>query len=184
MASNNNDLVNRLFWIDLEMTGLDVEKEVIIEVAAIVTDFDLHELANFSAIVKQPQHYLDSMDAWNKAHHTESGLVKLIPNGSEPAEVEKQLLDLGNRFFPDDEPIILAGNSIATDRLFINKYLKEFSYRLHYRMLDVTSWKVVFANKYGKQFKKANKHRAIDDIKESIKEFKYYLSFVTPSPSS
>ncbi len=179
---NRNEIkLKRIFWIDLEMTGLDVEKEVILEVAAIITDLDFHELDHYSAIVKQPQHYLDNMDAWNKTHHGESGLLSLIPNGEPLEKVESDLLKLADTYFPSKEPVVLAGNSIATDRAFINRYLKEFSYRLHYRMIDVSSWKVIFLEKYGKKFKKTNQHRAVNDIKESLRELKYYLSYINPS---
>lgn len=166
------------------MTGLSVEKEVIIEAAAIITDLDFHELDHYCAVVKQPQHYLDSMDSWNQEHHKHSGLIDRIPGGESPEKVERDLIALGNRYFPDKEPIVLAGNSIGTDRVFINKYFKDFSYRLHYRMLDVTAWKLLFVSKYNKTFKKANKHRAVDDIKESIREMKYYTSFISSTALS
>ena len=83
--------MNKLFWIDMEMTGLDVEKEVIIEVAAIVTDLNFKELETFETVVKQPQKYLDSMDAWNTEHHKKSGLTAKVPNGMDPDQVEAKL---------------------------------------------------------------------------------------------
>lgn len=170
--------MQKLFWIDLEMTGLDVKKEVIIEVAAIITNLDFHELDHYSAIVKQPQNFLDNMDDWNKTHHKDSGLLAKIPNGLSPEKVEDDLIALADRYFPKKEPVILAGNSIATDRLFIEKYFTRFTNQLHYRMLDVTAWKILFNEKYNKVFKKTNRHRAVDDIKESIKELQFYTSFV------
>lgn len=170
--------MDKLLWIDLEMTGLDVEKEVIIEAAAIVTDLNYTVLDEYHSIVKQDQKFLDSMDEWNTQHHGASGLTAAVPNGNEPELVEKDLLDLVETHFSQDKPV-LAGNSIHQDRLFIDKYFKNLSNRLHYRMLDVSSFKVIFNNKYKKSFSKKGSHRAVDDILESIEELKYYMSFVS-----
>jgi len=167
----------------MEMTGLDVEKEVIIEVAAIVTDYNFNELETFETVVKQNQKYLDNMDAWNREHHGKSGLTAKVPNGMDPFEVESRLIDICDRHFheglidPKHRPI-LAGNSIAQDRLFIDAYFKNLSDRLHYRALDVSSWKIIFASKFQLFYQKQNQHRALDDIRESISELKYYLSFI------
>lgn len=171
-----------LYWLDMEMTGLDIEKEVIIEVAAIITDYNFKEITSYGAIVKQPQIYLDNMDDWNKSHHNESGLAQKVPFGKDPQVVEKELINLITQFFPDpkDRPI-LAGNSIAQDRLFIDKHFKDFSKKLHYRMLDVSSWKIMFVNKFRKEYKKKNQHRALDDIRESIGELKFYMGFINPN---
>jgi oligoribonuclease len=167
-----------MFWIDMEMTGLDVEKEVIIEVAAVITDLKLNELERYHAVVKQPQAFIDRMDDWNQRQHRGSGLVNEIPDGKTPETVESELLKLCDKYF-GSERIILAGNSICQDRLFINKYFKEFEKRLHYRMLDVTAFKVVFNNMFSISYaKKESKHRALGDIAESINEFKKYLSFI------
>ena len=155
--------MDKLLWIDLEMTGLDVEREVIIEVAAIVTDLDFNEIETYHAVVKQPQEYLDRMDDWNKQHHGASGLTALVPNGREPHLVEEDLIKLVEKHFT--EPAVIAGNSINQDRLFLNKYFKRFSEKLHYRMLDVTAWKVIFNSKFGIKYDKQNRHRAIEDIR-------------------
>lgn len=173
--------MKKLYWLDMEMTGLDVGKEVIIEVAAIVTDLNFRELGSFEAIVKQPQSYLDNMDAWNTEHHGASGLTAKVPFGMEPTAVEHHLVQLAKQHFPDhkDRPV-LAGNSIGQDRLFIDKYFKNFSEVLHYRMLDVTSWKVMLLNKFGIVYKKHNQHRALDDIRESIQELQFYCQFINP----
>lgn len=167
--------MSKLFWIDMEMTGLDVNKEVIIECAAIITDYQFFEYDNFETVVKQPQIYLDNMDEWNKKTHGDSGLIKKIANGMDPEMVEDKLLDLVNKHFPDpkDRPM-LAGNSITQDRLFIDKYMPRLAARLHYRMVDVSSWKVVMFNKFKFEYKKMNNHRALDDIRESIQELRYY----------
>ena len=168
--------MSNLFWIDLEMTGLSVDTEVVIEVASIITDTHFKELATYETVVKQPQIYLDRMDDWNKKHHSESGLIARIPNGKDPGDVQADLTQLITDFFPDKKSKpILAGNSIGQDRIFINKYFPDFAQLLHYRMLDVTSWKIIF-NSRNIEFKKKNKHRALDDIRESIEELKFYMS--------
>ncbi|MGZ3770343.1 MAG: oligoribonuclease [Bdellovibrio sp.] len=172
--------MTKLFWLDMEMTGLDVEKEVIIEVAAIVTDLNFKELDTFETVVKQPQKYLDSMDAWNREHHKKSGLTAKVPFGMEMDQVEAKLTDLVKKHFPEpnDKPV-LAGNSIMQDRLFIMKYLPDLEKRLHYRMVDVSSWKVIINNKFNYIYQKANKHRALDDIRESIQELRSYCDKLT-----
>jgi oligoribonuclease len=174
--------VKKLFWIDLEMTGLDVEREVIIEVAALITDLDFNEVETYHSVVKQPSEFLERMDLWNKSHHGESGLTAAVSSGREPALVEKDLNELCQRHF-ESEPAILAGNSIAQDRAFINRYWPEFAKLLHYRMLDVTAWKILMNEKFGIRYAKKNAHRAIDDIRESLNEMKLYAAQVK-SPQS
>lgn len=169
--------MEKLLWLDMEMTGLDVSKEVPIEVGAIVTTWDLEPLDEYHAIIRQPKEYLDRMDDWNTQHHGESGLTAAVPNGTPPDQVENDLLKFVAKHFGED-PAIIAGNSIGQDRLFITKYFTKLNAKLHYRMLDVTSWKIVMQAKYAAKFDKKNTHRAIDDIKESIAEFKYYLSYL------
>lgn len=172
--------ITHLYWLDLEMTGLDVNKEVIIEAACIVTDLNFKELESFETVVKQPQSYLDGMDAWNTEHHGKSGLTAKVPTGMEPDAVEFRLISMIDRHFPESKTNpklrpILAGNSIAQDRLFIDKHMPQLAARLHYRMLDVSSWKIMFNNKFDRVYKKQNAHRALDDIRESIGELRYYL---------
>ncbi len=166
----------------MEMTGLDVSKEVVIEVAAIITDINFITKDTYHAIVKQPQSYLDKMDDWNKSHHKASGLLGLVPTGTSPERVEADLNKLLDRHFANERAII-AGNSIAQDRLFIDKYFKSFATRIHYRMLDVSSWKIIMKEKFRREYVKRNAHRALDDIEESINELKFYLGFVNPDLS-
>jgi oligoribonuclease len=179
--------VENLYWLDMEMTGLDVNKEVIIEVACIVTDMNFRELDSFETVVKQPKSYLDNMDAWNTEHHGKSGLTAKVPEGMDPEFVEAKLIDLINKHFPESQRDpkkrpILAGNSITQDRLFIDKYFKKLSARLHYRMVDVSSFKVIMNNKYNVEYRKQNSHRALDDIRESIGELRFYLDYIkTPN---
>lgn len=171
-----NKKPTKYLWVDLEMTGLDVYKERIIEIAAIITDTDLNEISDFHAVVQQPQEFLDAMDEWNQTHHKKSGLLDLIPEGKDQNSVETELISWIEKHYSEEHPI-LAGNSIAQDKLFIDHHMKKLSSLLHYRMLDVTSWKIPFWVK-NIEMKKRGVHRAIDDIKESIKEFKTYLKFI------
>jgi oligoribonuclease len=170
----------QLLWIDMEMTGLDVTREVIIEVAAIVTTLELAEVETYETVVQQPQSYLDAMDDWNRKHHGESGLTARVPSGRPQAAVEDDLIQLVDRHFKE-RPII-AGNSIAQDRLFIERHLPRFAARLHYRMVDVTSWKILMEARFGLKYEKKKAHRALGDIRESIGELGYYLAHVTPKP--
>lgn len=169
----------KLLWTDMEMTGLDVAKEVVIEVAAIITNVKLEPLDQYHSVVQQPQSYLDAMDAWNKKHHGESGLTALVPTGKAPELVETELLALIDKHFEPKDKIILAGNSIFQDRLFIDKYFQKIAKRLHYRMVDVSAFKVVFNNFYQISYTKPqSQHRATADIEQSINELKKYLSYV------
>lgn len=177
--SKKPEEVTKLLWLDMEMTGLDVDKELPIEVACIVTDWKWNALAEYHTVIRQPQSVLDKMDDWNQKHHGESGLLAAIPSGKDMGAVDTELAKwIGEQF--GFERAILCGNSINQDRLFIRKYLPKVEACLHYRQLDVTSWKVVFNGLYQQKFKKKEAHRALDDIRESIEEFKFYLSFVKP----
>ena len=165
--------MKNIFWIDMEMTGLSIQTEVIIEVAAIITDIHFKEFSSYSSVVRQDQRYLDNMDDWNQRHHRKSGLLKEIPQGKSLKTVEEDLIHLGHLYFKN-ELIVIAGNSISQDRLFINKYLPRFEKMLHYRILDVSSWKVLIENKYHIEIEKRNSHRALTDIQESIREMQAY----------
>lgn len=169
--------MDKIFWIDLEMSGLDVEHEVIIEVGAVITDLEFNDLESYHAVVKQPQIYIDNMDEWNTKQHGDSGLISLIPQGKPPHVVEEDLCQLVRKYFREERPVI-AGNTIHHDRTFINRYFPQFASLLHYRMLDVSAWKIIFNNKFNVVYDKKNQHRAIDDIYESIGELKEYLKHI------
>lgn len=177
-------------WIDMEMSGLDVASCRILEVAAIVTDKELRPLEEYQAIVYQPPEVLDAMDAWCKENHGKSGLTAAVATGKPELQVEQELLSLIDRHFTAKERPLLAGNSIGQDRKFIDAYMKKLSARLHYRMMDVTSFKVILQDRFGITYEKKGTHRALDDIHESIAELAHYLSFVqapanaSPAPSS
>lgn len=166
-----------LFWLDMEMTGLDVEKEVPIEVAAVVTGWDLKVLDSYHTVIKQPQKFIAAMDDWNTKHHGESGLTALIPSGKDPSVVDKELAAFATKHFGENRAI-LTGNSISQDRLFVRRYMPLLDAKLHYRMVDVTSWKVIFNGRYNRKFAKKDGHRALDDINESIAELKFYMDFI------
>lgn len=175
---NKIDILSKILWLDFEMTGLFPEENVIIEAAAIITDKDLKELDTYQQVVKQPEESLKKMDDWNQRCHRKSGLYELVTQGKELASVEQDLLDFIGAHFNPDEKVILAGNCIYQDRSFIKKYMPRLQKRLYYRMLDVTAWKIIFEQQ-GFIFKKENKHRALEDTKESIKEFAFYLNSMT-----
>jgi oligoribonuclease len=170
--------MKKMFWIDLEMTGLDENVDRILEAAVIITDLNFQVLDTLHHIVYQPQEVLDRMNDWCKTTHGKSGLSAKVPHGTPLAEVEKAFLELGAKHFPAAEKIVLCGNSVGMDKRFVDKYMPEFAKRLHYRLVDVTSFKEVFRSKWGIEAKKAEGHRALDDIRESIAELQQYLGYV------
>jgi len=166
------------FWIDLEMSGLDDANDKILEVAALVTDVKLNAQETFHRVVFQPNIVLETMNDWCKKTHGDSGLTAAIPSGSPIEVVEKDMIEFCKRYFQPNERIILVGNSVHNDRRFIDRYMPELAKLLHYRIIDISSFKEIFKSKYKVEYKKKNAHRAIDDIHESIAELKHYLSFV------
>lgn len=168
-----------MFWIDLEMTGLDEKADKILEVAVIITDMNFKPLETFHRIVYQSQSVLDSMNDWCKVTHGKSGLTALVPTGTPIDKVESELLEIVTRHFPPGEKIVLCGNSVGNDQRFVMAYFTELAKRVHYRVVDVTSFKEVFRSKWNIEFKKAEGHRALDDILESIKELQHYLGHVS-----
>lgn len=172
--------MKKIFWLDMEMTGLDVTANRIIEVAVIVTDMNLQVVDKYEAVIKQPQEFLDQMDEWNTRTHGESGLTHRVRLGQPQFEVEMQLMALAEKHFGNDR-IILAGSSISQDKLFIEKHMKKLATRLHFRIIDVSSMKAIFQWRYDVKFKRGKNHRALMDVEESIEELKLYLSFLDQS---
>lgn len=173
----------RILWVDLEMTGLDPAQDRILEVAAIATDWDFKPLATFEATVRRDVVELERLLAGNAAFWDENpeardGLMEQNMRGKAPHVVEDELIAFINENIGAEDKVLLAGNSIHQDRRFITSEWQRLDARLHYRMLDVTAWKVVFEGKYGKKFAKPEAHRALEDIKGSIEELKYYLKKV------
>jgi oligoribonuclease len=171
------------FWIDLEMTGLDEKTDRILEAAAVVTDHEFQTLEKMECVIFQPPEILEGMNAWCRKHHGESGLTELVKTGIPLEQAEQQLIALADRHFKKNDPVVLCGNSVGNDRRFIDAWMPTFAKRLHYRLIDVSSLKEIFRTKYGFKYEKENKHRALDDIYESIEELKIYLNYVTPPAS-
>lgn len=175
MADTNGD---NLVWIDMEMSGLDPESDVVLEIATIVTDKNLITLAEGPSLVVQHDSSLfDRMDKWNQEHHVKSGLwEKVVHQGISLEEAEAQTLAFIQKYtLPRKNP--LCGNSISQDRLFINRYFKKINEHLHYRMIDVSSIKELVRRWYPQgptPPSKQNTHRALDDIRESIEELRFY----------
>jgi oligoribonuclease len=171
----------KLFWVDLEMTGLDVVSDVILEVAAEVTDFNFKTLASYEATVKQPKDIVvDRMQKniwWADFPKNRDQFINKLDMGKESSQVEAELIELLDDQF-GDEPAILSGNSIHNDRNFIKYWWPSLDLKLHYRMLDVSSLKILMQGKHHTEFEKKEVHRAFDDIQASIAELQYYLDWL------
>ncbi len=169
----------KLLWIDLEMTGLDPEKDKILEVAAIATDMNLKPVATYEAVVKVDDELIKARmvgEFWEKNAKSRDALIAQNTSGKPVAEVERELLDFIDANF--GKTVYLAGNSIHQDRKFIEREMPALNQKLHYRMLDVSAWKIYFENALNKKFAKPENHRALDDINGSIEELKWYLTFL------
>ncbi len=174
MIANNRHLV----WMDLEMSGLDPEINRIIEIATIVTDNHLNIVAEgpVMAIHQTPEH-LSIMDDWNVSHHTQSGLVKRVEESTlKECDAEQATLEFLSQYVnKGDSP--LCGNTIYQDRRFLKKYMPELESFFHYRLLDVSTLKILsqrWRPELAEGIKKESKHLALDDIRDSIDELKYY----------
>ncbi|WP_150308575.1 oligoribonuclease [Planctomonas psychrotolerans] len=188
MGSN----ADRLVWIDCEMTGLDIEIDELVEVAVIVTDFELEPVdEGLSIVIRADQSALDNMGDFVTAMHQSSGLLEEIPNGVSLGDAEYAVLEYINRHVPVSNSAPLAGNTIGTDRAFLAKYMPRVDNHLHYRNIDVSSVKELarrwFPRVYFNAPAKNGGHRALADILESIRELDYYRSaaFVAfPGPAT
>jgi oligoribonuclease len=177
-----------IVWVDCEMTGLEVGVDEICEIAVIVTDEDLkpvHE--GFQVVVKPSRKAMKNMGEFVTNMHTVSGLITEIPKGISIKKAEQQVLDYVKQWVPDKGTAPLAGNSIGTDRMFLNRQTPEFDSFLHYRNIDVSSFKEMARRWYPKIYfqlpKKDVSHRALSDIQESIMELRYYRQvFLVPAP--
>ncbi|GAA2025083.1 oligoribonuclease [Agromyces tropicus] len=188
MASSSD----RLVWIDCEMTGLDLEVDELVEIAVVITDYDLEPVdAGLDIVIKPDASALESMGDFVRAMHTQSGLIEEIPNGVSVADAEYQVLEYVLKHVPEEQRAPLAGNSIGTDRAFISRFMPRLDAHLHYRNVDVSSIKELskrwFPRAYFNAPAKDGGHRALADILESIRELQYYRRAVfvaDPGPTS
>lgn len=177
MHSNNN-----LVWIDLEMTGLDVRKDVILEIACIITDGNLNFIAEGpSLIIHQSDDLLAAMDTWPKNQHTQSGLIERVRVSSITADQAEEQIVSFIKHYCSPGTALLAGNSVWQDRIFLQAYMPHILAQLHYRIIDVTSVKELVAHWYPDdphvKFEKKDTHRALQDIQASIAELKHFRTY-------
>jgi oligoribonuclease len=185
-------MTDRLVWIDCEMTGLDLARDALIEIACLVTDSNLVVLdEGLDLIIKPPAEALDQMEDVVREMHTASGLLAELPSGITLAEAQDQVLACVRRYVREPRRVPLAGNSIATDRAFIARDMPELDAFLHYRMVDVSSIKELARRWYPRTYfaspPKRGGHRALADITESIQELRYYRETIfvpAPGPDS
>ncbi|MDP2562173.1 oligoribonuclease [Psychrobium sp. 1_MG-2023] len=169
---------HNLVWVDLEMTGLNPDTDRVIEIATIVTDSELNTLAEGPVLaIHQPQSALDAMDEWNTTHHNASGLVKRVQEStiSEQDAIEQTIAFLTPWVGQGESP--MCGNSIGQDRRFMARHMPELEAFFHYRNIDVSTIKELarrWEPEMLKGFSKQGTHKALDDIRESIAELRYY----------
>lgn len=177
---DKNTIPTRLLWVDLEMTGLEPAKDVLLEVAAEITDFNFKTLASYEARIKQKRDVVVDRMAkniwWRDYPANRDDFVNKLDEGKPLKQVEDEMIALVEEHFKG-ELAVLAGNSIYNDRLFLKQWMPQLDLKLHYRMLDVSAWKVFMQGKYGEVFEKQGVHRAFDDIQASIAELQYYLDW-------
>ncbi len=185
-------MTDRLVWIDCEMTGLDLKRDALIEIACLVTDSALDVLGRgLDLVIKPPAEALDQMEDVVREMHTASGLLNELAAGVTLAEAQEQVLGYVRKHISEPRRVPLAGNSIATDRVFIARDMSELDAFLHYRMVDVSSIKELARRWYPRAYfaspPKRGGHRALADITESIQELRYYRETVfvpPPGPDS
>ena len=185
--------LDRLVWVDCEMTGLDLRRDALIEIAVLVTDSELRVLdEGVDIVITAPDELLDGMQPVVREMHAHSGLTEAVrASTTTVTEAEQQVLDYLRKHVPEARTVPLCGNSIATDRAFLARDMPELDAFLHYRMVDVSSIKELcrrwYPRVYFSQPQKGLAHRALADIKESIRELRYYRSTVfvpVPGPTS
>ena len=194
MPANPTDrsLNDRIVWIDCEMTGLSLEHDALIEVAALVTDFELNQLGEgVDLVIKPSAESLAQMDDFVRAMHTSSGLLEELDAGTTMEDAQEQVLAYVRQWVPEARKAPLGGNTVATDRGFLARDMPELESHLHYRIIDVSSIKELSRRWYPRAYfgapAKSGGHRALADIRESIAELRYYREAVfvpAPGPDS
>lgn len=190
--TNNRATADRIIWIDCEMTGLSLQRDALVEVAALVTDFELNQLGDgVDVVIRPPDAALEQMDDFVRDMHTTSGLIDELADGVSLAEAERLVLDHVRAFVPEPRKAPLGGNTVATDRGFLARDMPELEAHMHYRIIDVSSIKELSRRWYPRVYfnapKKSGGHRALADIRESIAELRYYREAVfvpQPGPDS
>jgi len=185
-------LSDYIVWVDCEMTGLEVTVDEICEIGVVVTDGELNVLdPGLQLVIKPSAKALRNMGDFVRQMHTESGLIEEIPKGISMAKAEKQVLEYIKQWVTEERTAPLAGNSIGTDRMFLNRQMPNLDKFLHYRNIDVSSLKELsrrwFPRVYFQLPKKTGNHRALADILESIQELRYYRKAIlveAPGPDS
>jgi oligoribonuclease len=185
-------MTDRLVWIDCEMTGLDLAHDALVEIACLVTDGQLNMLDDgINLVIKPPAEALDHMPDIVREMHTKSGLLTELGGGITLAEAQEQVLAYIRTHVPESKKVPLCGNSIATDRSFLARDMPELDAFLHYRMVDVSSIKELARRWYPRAYfaspEKHGGHRALADIRESVRELGYYREAVfvrPPGPDS
>jgi oligoribonuclease len=185
-------VTDQLVWIDCEMTGLDLASDALVEIACIVTDAELNPLDDgIDIVIKPPAEAIDGMLPVVRDMHTTSGLLAELPSGVTLAEAQELVLAYVRQHVPESRRVPLCGNSIATDRSFIARDMPELDAFLHYRMIDVSSVKELARRWYPRAYfaspEKRGGHRALADIRESIRELQYYREVIfvpMPGPDS
>jgi len=189
---NERSTNDRIVWIDCEMTGLSIGRDALIEVAALVTDFELNQLGDgIDVVIKPPGAALEQMDDFVRTMHTTSGLLDELDAGTTMSRAQQQVLDYVREWAPEAGKAPLAGNTVGTDRAFLARDMPELESHLHYRIIDVSSIKELSRRWYPRVYfsspKKSGGHRALADIRESIAELRYYRAAVfvpQPGPDS
>lgn len=170
----------KFLWVDLEMTGLNSDSDLILEVAVEITDSNLETLESYEATVKHNRSIVAKKMQeniwWKDFPENRDDFLDKLDDGKPLNVIEKELIEIIDKNF-GQEPAILAGNSIHSDRAFIKKWMPELELKLHYRMIDVSSWKIIMQSMYGLNFEKPEVHRAYEDIQASIAELQYYLEW-------
>ena len=185
IIDKTNQDQSHLVWMDLEMSGLDPDVNTILEIATVITDYNLEIISEGPVIaIHQPSEVLTSMDDWNKEHHGDSGLIERVSQSSfHMKDAELMTLNFINKYIPPEKSP-LCGNTIWQDRRFLIKYMPALERYFHYRNIDVSSLKELYTRWYpgSPRFEKEKTHRALKDIHESISELKFYRRniFVPP----